>query len=55
MLLFTGLSRTAAEIARTQIENLPRRANELHALVRWWMAPSRSCDRGQSTDCSAAC
>ncbi len=34
MLLFTGLSRTAAEIARTQIENLPRRANELHALAQ---------------------
>ena len=32
MLLFTGLSRTAAEIAKTQIENLPNRASELHAL-----------------------
>jgi D-glycero-alpha-D-manno-heptose-7-phosphate kinase len=32
MLLFTGLSRTAAEIARTQIENLANRASELHAL-----------------------
>jgi len=32
MLLFTGLSRTAAEIAKTQIENLSRRASELHAL-----------------------
>lgn len=32
MLLFTGLSRTAAEIARTQIENLQRRVSELRAL-----------------------
>ncbi len=32
MLLFTGLSRTAAEIARTQIANLRHRASELHAL-----------------------
>ena len=33
MLLFTGLSRTAAEIAKTQIENLSRRASELRALT----------------------
>jgi len=33
MLLFTGLSRTAAEIAKTQIENLPHRAGELRALT----------------------
>ena len=33
MLLFTGLSRTAAEIAQTQIENLSRRASELRALT----------------------
>ena len=32
MLLFTGLSRTAAEIARTQIANLQRRVSELRAL-----------------------
>jgi D-glycero-alpha-D-manno-heptose-7-phosphate kinase len=32
MLLFTGLSRTAAEIARTKIANLRHRAGELHAL-----------------------
>lgn len=32
MLLFTGLSRTAAEIAQTQIENLPKRVSELRAL-----------------------
>jgi len=34
MLLFTGLSRTAAEIAKTQIENLSRRASELRALTQ---------------------
>lgn len=33
MLLFTGLSRTAAEIARTQIENLRNRQSELRALA----------------------
>lgn len=33
MLLFTGLSRTAAEIAKTQIENLSRRTSELRALT----------------------
>lgn len=33
MLLFTGLSRTAAEIAKTQIENLSRRTSELRALA----------------------
>ena len=33
MLLFTGLSRTAAEIAKTQIENLRHRAGELRALT----------------------
>src|SRR4029079_15106904 len=34
MLLFTGLSRTTAEIAKTQIENLSRRASELRALTQ---------------------
>jgi len=34
MLLFMGLSRTAAEIAKTQIENLSRRASELRALTQ---------------------
>lgn len=33
MLLFTGLSRTAAEIAQTQIANLPQRRPELNALT----------------------
>jgi D-glycero-alpha-D-manno-heptose-7-phosphate kinase len=32
MLLFTGLSRTAAVVAQTQIDNLPNRQTELHAL-----------------------
>jgi D-glycero-alpha-D-manno-heptose-7-phosphate kinase len=32
MLFFTGISRTAAEIAQTQIDNLKNRAGELHAL-----------------------
>jgi D-glycero-alpha-D-manno-heptose-7-phosphate kinase len=32
MLFFTGISRTAAEIAQTQIDNLKNRAAELHAL-----------------------
>ena len=34
MLLFTGLSRTAAEIAKTQIENLKNRTSELRALTQ---------------------
>jgi D-glycero-alpha-D-manno-heptose-7-phosphate kinase len=34
MLLFTGLSRTAAEIAQTQIENLKNCASELRALTQ---------------------
>jgi D-glycero-alpha-D-manno-heptose-7-phosphate kinase len=33
MLLFTGLSRTAAEIAKTQIDNLSNRVSELRALA----------------------
>jgi D-glycero-alpha-D-manno-heptose-7-phosphate kinase len=33
MLLFTGLSRTAAEIAQTQIDNLRHRGGELRALT----------------------
>jgi D-glycero-alpha-D-manno-heptose-7-phosphate kinase len=33
MLLFTGLSRTAAEIAKTQIDNLQNRESELRALA----------------------
>ena len=32
MLLFTGLSRTAAVVAQTQIDNLPNRQTELHTL-----------------------
>jgi D-glycero-alpha-D-manno-heptose-7-phosphate kinase len=34
MLLFTGLSRTAAEIAKTQIANLDQRRGELQALTQ---------------------
>ena len=34
MLLFTGLSRTAAEIAKTQIDNLGHRRTELQALTQ---------------------
>jgi D-glycero-alpha-D-manno-heptose-7-phosphate kinase len=34
MLLFTGLSRTAAEIAKTQIDNLSNRVSELRSLAQ---------------------